>query len=175
MKRWNAHEVTLRAVLEMLFMYLCPHLVRWQTLNITASLMRGSVWVVNKPVRLRHTLTETGSGETRAVFEMPYYHTTITISAACSLYAWNTQMTYYICQNLLNKTQVYWQQKLCSEWHYYTTHTILQYAVWILWLVHAFSVCMEYPDYLLQNSFPERNALHVTFHFQMCEWTGGGE
>ncbi len=32
MKRSKAHEVTLRAVLEMLFMYLCPHLVRWQTL-----------------------------------------------------------------------------------------------------------------------------------------------
>ncbi len=25
MKRWNAHEVTLRAVLEMLFVCLCPH------------------------------------------------------------------------------------------------------------------------------------------------------
>ncbi len=33
MKRSNAHEVTLRAVLGMLFMYLCPHLVRRQTLK----------------------------------------------------------------------------------------------------------------------------------------------
>ncbi len=32
MKWSKAHEVTLRAVLEMLFMYLCPHLVRRQTL-----------------------------------------------------------------------------------------------------------------------------------------------
>ncbi len=31
MKRPNAHEVTLWAVLGMLFMYLCPHLVRRQT------------------------------------------------------------------------------------------------------------------------------------------------
>ncbi len=30
MKRSNAHEVTLRAVLVMLFLYLCPHLVRRQ-------------------------------------------------------------------------------------------------------------------------------------------------
>ncbi len=33
MKRSNAHEVTLGAVLGMLFMYLCPHLVRRQTLK----------------------------------------------------------------------------------------------------------------------------------------------
>ncbi len=33
MKQSNAHEVTLRAVLGMLFMYLCPHLVRRQTLK----------------------------------------------------------------------------------------------------------------------------------------------
>ncbi len=33
MKRSNAHEVTLGAVLGMLFMYLCPHLVRRQMLK----------------------------------------------------------------------------------------------------------------------------------------------
>ncbi len=33
MKQSNAHEVTLRAVLGMLFMYLCPHLVRRQMLK----------------------------------------------------------------------------------------------------------------------------------------------
>ncbi len=33
MKRSNAHQVTLRAVLGMLLMYLCPHLVRRQTLK----------------------------------------------------------------------------------------------------------------------------------------------
>ncbi len=33
MKWSNAHEVTLRAVLGMLFMYLCPHLVRRQMLK----------------------------------------------------------------------------------------------------------------------------------------------
>ncbi len=33
MKRSNAHEVTLRAVLWMLFMYLCPHLVRRKMLK----------------------------------------------------------------------------------------------------------------------------------------------
>ncbi len=33
LKRSNAHEVTLRAVLGMLFMYLCPHLVRRQMLK----------------------------------------------------------------------------------------------------------------------------------------------
>ncbi len=34
MKRSNAHEVTLRAVIGMLFMYLCPHLVRRQMLKL---------------------------------------------------------------------------------------------------------------------------------------------
>ncbi len=33
LKRSNAHEVTLRAVMGMLFMYLCPHLVRSKTLK----------------------------------------------------------------------------------------------------------------------------------------------
>ncbi len=33
MKRSNAHEVTLRAVLGMMFVYLCPHLVRRQMLK----------------------------------------------------------------------------------------------------------------------------------------------
>ncbi len=33
MKRSNAREVTLQGVLGMLFMYLCPHLVRRQTLK----------------------------------------------------------------------------------------------------------------------------------------------
>ncbi len=42
MKRSNAHEVTLRAVLGMLFMYLCPHLVRRQTLK-TPGAARASV------------------------------------------------------------------------------------------------------------------------------------
>ncbi len=38
MKRSNAHEVALRAVLGMLFMYLCPHLVRRQTLKTPRAL-----------------------------------------------------------------------------------------------------------------------------------------
>ncbi len=38
MKRSNAHEVTLRAVLGMLFMYLCPHLVRRQMLKTPRAL-----------------------------------------------------------------------------------------------------------------------------------------
>ncbi len=42
MKRSNAHEVTLRAVLGMLFMYLCPHLVRRQMLK-TPRAARASV------------------------------------------------------------------------------------------------------------------------------------
>ncbi len=33
MKRSNAHEVTLQTFLGMLFMYLCPHLVRRQMLK----------------------------------------------------------------------------------------------------------------------------------------------
>ncbi len=52
MKRSNAHEVTLRAALGMLFMYLCPHLVRRQTLkSLRAS--HASVCVCsNKTARL---------------------------------------------------------------------------------------------------------------------------
>ncbi len=48
--KWsNADEVTLRAVLEMLFMYLCPHLVRRQMLK-TPRASRTSVCVcVTKP------------------------------------------------------------------------------------------------------------------------------
>ncbi len=50
MKRSNAHEVTLRAVLEMLFMCLCPHLERRQTLrSLRASRACGvcvCVWCV---------------------------------------------------------------------------------------------------------------------------------
>ncbi len=59
MKRSNAREVTLRAVLGMLFMYLCPHLVRRRAEN-TASITRYSVCMcaVNETTRLCHSLTE---------------------------------------------------------------------------------------------------------------------
>ncbi len=58
MKRSNAHEVTLQAVLGM-FMYLCPHLVRRQTLK-TPRAARASVCMcaVNETARLCHSLTE---------------------------------------------------------------------------------------------------------------------
>ncbi len=57
MKRSNAHEVTLRAV--MLFMYFCPHLVRRQMLK-TPRASRASVCMcaVNENARLCHSLTE---------------------------------------------------------------------------------------------------------------------
>ncbi len=60
MKRSNAHEVTLRAVLGMLFMYLCPHLVRRQMLKVTASItaLQYVVCAVNETARLCHSLTE---------------------------------------------------------------------------------------------------------------------
>ncbi len=45
---WNAHEVTLRAVLEMLFMYLCPHLVRRQMLLSPLLSLHFSVSCVSK-------------------------------------------------------------------------------------------------------------------------------
>ncbi len=48
MKRSNAHEVTLRAVLGMLFMYLCPHLVRLADAENTASITRSSMYVCSK-------------------------------------------------------------------------------------------------------------------------------
>ncbi len=53
MKWSNAREVTLRAVLGMLFMYLCPHLVRRQTLK-TPRASRASVCMcaVNETARL---------------------------------------------------------------------------------------------------------------------------
>ncbi len=59
MKPSNAHEVTLRAVLGMLFMYLCPHLVRRQMLK-TPRASRASVCVcaVNETARLCYLLTE---------------------------------------------------------------------------------------------------------------------
>ncbi len=52
MKRSNAHEVTLRAVLGMLFMYLCPHLVRRQTLK-TSRVTRVTLvlWIGNETLR----------------------------------------------------------------------------------------------------------------------------
>ncbi len=60
MKPSNAREVTLRAVLGMLFMYLCPHLVRRQTLKPPRA-SRASVCMcaVNETARLSHSLTET--------------------------------------------------------------------------------------------------------------------
>ncbi len=54
MKRSNAHEVTVRAVLGMLFMYLCPHLVRRQMLKTP----RVCMCAVNETARLCHSLTE---------------------------------------------------------------------------------------------------------------------
>ncbi len=51
MKRSNAHEVTLRAVLGMMFMYLCPHLVRRQ-------MLKTLMCAVNETARLCHSLTE---------------------------------------------------------------------------------------------------------------------
>ncbi len=59
MKRSNAREVTLRAVLGMLFMYLCPHLVRRQTLkSLRASHASVCVCAVNETARLCHSLPE---------------------------------------------------------------------------------------------------------------------
>ncbi len=59
MKWSNAHEVTLRAVLGMLFMYLCPDLVRRQTLKSPrASHASVCVCAVNETARLCHSLTE---------------------------------------------------------------------------------------------------------------------
>ncbi len=59
MKRSNAHEVTVRAVLGMLFMYLCPHLVRRQMLKTPrASRARVCMCAVNETARLCHSLTE---------------------------------------------------------------------------------------------------------------------
>ncbi len=59
MKPSNAHEVTLRAVPGMLFMYLCPHLVRRQTLKTQrASHASVCVCAVNETARLYHSLTE---------------------------------------------------------------------------------------------------------------------
>ncbi len=56
MKRSNAHEVTVRAVLGMLFMYVCPHLVRRQMLkSLCASVC---MCAVNETARLCHSLTE---------------------------------------------------------------------------------------------------------------------
>ncbi len=52
MKRSNAHEVTVRAVLGMLFVYLCPHLC-WR-----ASRARVCMCAVNETARLCHSLTE---------------------------------------------------------------------------------------------------------------------
>ncbi len=59
MKRSNAHQVTLRAVLGMLFMYLCPHLVRRQMLK-TPRAARASVCMcaVNETACLCHSLTK---------------------------------------------------------------------------------------------------------------------
>ncbi len=63
MKRSNAHEVTLRAVLGMLFMYLCPHLVRRQMLKTPRAshafvCMYVCICAVNETARLCHSLTE---------------------------------------------------------------------------------------------------------------------
>ncbi len=58
MKPSNAHEVTLRAVLGMLFMYLC-HLVRRKTLkSLRASRASVCMCAVNETARLCHSLTE---------------------------------------------------------------------------------------------------------------------
>ncbi len=60
MKRSNAREVTLRAVLGMLFMYLCPHLVRRQMLKTprASHALHVCVCAVNETARLCHSLTE---------------------------------------------------------------------------------------------------------------------
>ncbi len=60
MKRSNAHEVTLRAVLGMSFMYLCPHLVRRQMLKTPRASHALSVCMcaVNETAPLCHSLTE---------------------------------------------------------------------------------------------------------------------
>ncbi len=52
MKRSNAHQVTLRAVLGMLFMYLCPHLVKRQMLK-TPRASRASVCMCAQGSRVR--------------------------------------------------------------------------------------------------------------------------
>ncbi len=57
MKWSNAHVVTLWAVLGMLFMYLCPHLVRRQMLK-TPRASRASVCMCAVNETARHSLTE---------------------------------------------------------------------------------------------------------------------
>ncbi len=56
MKRSNAHEVTVRAVLGMLFMYLCPHLC-WKHCELH-TLFMYVMCAVNETARLCHSLTE---------------------------------------------------------------------------------------------------------------------
>ncbi len=60
MKRSNAHQVTLRAVLGMLFVYLCPEwIMSWIYAENTASFTRSScMCAVNETARLCHSLTE---------------------------------------------------------------------------------------------------------------------
>ncbi len=60
MKWSNAHEVTLRAVLGMLFMYLCPHLVRRQMLKTprASDALQYVCVPANETARLCHSLTE---------------------------------------------------------------------------------------------------------------------
>ncbi len=55
MKRSNAHEV-----LGMLFMYLCPHLVRRQMLKTpqASHALQACMCAVNETARLCHSLTE---------------------------------------------------------------------------------------------------------------------
>ncbi len=50
-----------------------------------------------------------------AVFEMSYYHTTLTISAACSMYP--DYLLYLPESAKHNSSTLKSVQKLCSEWH----------------------------------------------------------
>ncbi len=79
--------------------------------------------------------------QTHAMLKMAYYHTTITIYAISImytvhsiLYAWNTRITYYICQNL----SAYY---ICS--YYYTTPI----SVCNVYTVNSILIfCMHVPD-----------------------------
>ncbi len=97
---------------------------------------------------------------------LSYYST---VSVASSMYVAHIVCTFSVCMKYPDDLLYLPESKLkypeisteavFRMAYYHTTHTILQYAVWILWIVCAFSIFMECPDYLL----------HL-LKFDVCIW-----
>ncbi len=137
----NDNRVSITIIYRWFFLHLHLNASRWQ--QVTVYMKEWVIESFNSFVQKHWFFKE----QNKAVFEMPYYHTTLTISAACSMYAAHS-IKFSVCMEYLdyllflpesakyNSSTLKSVQKLCSEWH-----TIIQLLLYC-------SMLCEYCEYM---------------------------